>query len=199
MSQWRTPYNDPLEIALQRELHRGEQVLWKGRAIPRTKWMDFGIYLFAVPWTAFALFWTAMAFAGVDGMTEEGGWLGYAFPLFGVPFILVGLGMLAAPFLPLYTARNTVFAVTDKRMIELRLGRRLTTKSADGKNATDLHRIESRDGSGTLMVRVGSHRGSDGDHQIDRFVIGDIESVMQAEDAVREMRERLQRIPALSS
>jgi len=48
------------------------------------------LFLFAVPWTAFAVFWVVMAAA-------TGPWW---FALFGVPFVLVGLALLIASMLP---------------------------------------------------------------------------------------------------
>jgi hypothetical protein len=41
------------------------------------------------------------------------------FPLFGVPFVLIGLGMLAAPYWMRRKAQNTVYALTDKRALIL--------------------------------------------------------------------------------
>ena len=58
------PGLDPLEQALQRELRSGERVLWRGRRLPRVAWEGLFIWVFAIPWTAFSLFWTVTAFAG---------------------------------------------------------------------------------------------------------------------------------------
>jgi hypothetical protein len=184
---------DPLEMALQRELRRGERVLWQGRMLARVSPGHFGIWLFAVPWTAFALFWTAMAFSGVRSF-EGAGVLGYAFPLFGTPFIAVGLGMLSLPFLPLIGAKHTMFAVTNQRLIRIFLGgRRLWTKSVEGDRIGEIDRRERPDGSGTLQIAIGSHRDSDGDRVIDRFGIGEVADVMQVEQRVRQMIEETQR------
>jgi hypothetical protein len=70
---------------------------------------------------------------GVHGRAFDGrfGGLGYAFPLFGTPFIVVGVGMLSLPFLPVFVARRTLFAVTDQRLLRIYLGGRLRTKSVE--------------------------------------------------------------------
>src|SRR5687768_8229339 len=186
------PQADPLEAALQRELQAGERVLWRGRRLPRVAWSGFAIWLFAVPWTAFALFWTAMAYTGVQSF-EGAGPIGYAFPLFGTPFIAVGFGMLVLPFLPLFGANRTLFAVTDQRLLRIYLGPRLWTKSVPGERIGAIDRSERSDGSGTLRIVVGSHLDSDGDRRTDRFSLGEVENVMQADACVRELAERCRR------
>ena len=93
---------DQLELALERELEAGERVRWKGRGMLQEALTRFALYLFAIPWTAFALFWTAMAWSATGAMDENAGFLSYAFPLFGLPFIAVGIFMLATPFLAGY-------------------------------------------------------------------------------------------------
>lgn len=187
------PGPDPLDLALQRELRAGERVLWRGRRLPRFAWEGLVIWLFAIPWTAFAVFWTAMAFAGAQTFEPDAGVLGYAFPLFGTPFIAVGLGMLAAPFLPLFGARRTLFAVTDQRLLRIYRGRRLKTRSVGGAAIGAIERNERNNGSGTLKIVVGSHRDSDGDRQIDHFELGEVADVLGAETRVRELAERARR------
>lgn len=183
--------NDPLDIALTRELQRGERILWQGRPIPRIQWAAFGIWLFAIPWTAFALFWTAMAYAGTQEMGgDEWSILSLAFPLFGVPFILVGLGMLSMPLLPLFTSRKVVFAVTDQRLIKLTLRKNLTSETVPADRVGMITRTEKPDGSGILKVATRIGVDSDGDRSTQTFDLGEVAGVMEAEDAIKEMQER---------
>ena len=190
--EFAAPFADPLELALQRELRRGERVLWRGRPLPRVAWTALAIWLFAVPWTAFALFWTSMAFMGVQSI-DGLGVLGYAFPLFGTPFIVVGVGMLAVPFVPLFAARRTLFAVTDQRLLRIYLGSRLRTKSVEGGRIGEIERNERRDGSGALKIVIGSHFDSDGDRRIDTFELGEVADVMAVEGRVHELADRARR------
>jgi len=104
------PAADPLMIALERELQPGERVLWSGKRLARVNTGGFAIWLFAVPWTAFALFWTVMAATGADALSDTVGPVGWAFALFGLPFVAVGLGTLVLPVLPLLGAGSTLFA-----------------------------------------------------------------------------------------
>lgn len=181
---------DPLEQALQRELSAGERVLWRGRRLPRVAWEGLFIWIFAIPWTAFAVFWTVMASAGAQAVEGDAGVFGYAFPLFGVPFIAVGLAMLAAPFLPLFGAGRTLFAVTDQRLLRIYRGSRLKTRSVGGNTIGAIERTERSNGSGTLKIAVGSHVDSDGDRRIDHFELGEVADVLAAETRVRELAER---------
>ncbi len=181
---------DPLELALQRELRAGERVLWRGRRLPRVAWEGLAIWVFAIPWTAFSLFWTVMAFSGAQAFEPNAGVLCYAFPLFGTPFIAVGLAMLAAPFAPLFGAGRTLFAVTDQRLLRLYRGRRLKTRSVGGEAIGAIERSERANGSGTLRIVIGSHLDSDGDRQIDRLELCEVAEVLAVEARVRDLADR---------
>lgn len=175
-----------LEIALSRELRDGERVMWRGPQIGRVSMKAFGMYIFAVPWTAFALLWVAMASAGVASSEVEG-WaslFSWAFPLFGLPFVAVGLGMLSMPFLPLWEGGKVLFAVTNKRALRLRLGRTLDIKSCPANRIGQIEREERRDGSGSLKLAVSVGRDSDGDKTVEHFEIGEIADVFGAGRAI---------------
>ena len=70
--------------------------------------------LFGIPFTAFAFFWIAVAgafrFPGVPGPFG-------LFALFGIPFVIVGLGLLMSPFWMYLKARRTAYAITDRRAL----------------------------------------------------------------------------------
>lgn len=188
------PATDALDLALARELHRAERILWQGRPLRRVQLGHFGIWLFAVPWTAFAAAWMTFATAGAQASQEgEFAVVSWVFPLFGVPFVLVGLGLMAIPLCPLYGARRTIFAVTDSRMIRLRLGRTLNSETVAAERVGTINRVEKSDGSGTLKIATGVGRDSDGDPKIETFSIGEVSNVMEAEQAVRKMIERAPR------
>jgi len=182
----------PLDLALKREMRSGERVLWQGRQIARLSSKSFGIYLFAIPWTAFALFWTAMVSWGASEMQSETGALSWAFPLFGVPFIVIGLGMMSAPFLPLFNKRKVAFAVTNQRLIRIRLGRKLDIKSIPARRIGHIERTEGHDGTGTLKIAVSVGLDSDGDRHTEYFEIGEVHDVLGAHDEVAELGRSLQ-------
>jgi hypothetical protein len=150
----------PTEVqqTVERELEPGERVAWAGQPDPRRYARgSWGIALFGIPWTAFAVFWVAMA-SGIlwgNGNAGNGPPLVFriGFPLFGVPFVLVGLGMLSAPYWARRSAAGTVYAVTDKRAIAFEAGfRSRTVKSYHPADLRQISRVERDDGSGDLIL-----------------------------------------------
>lgn len=113
------------------ELEPGERIFWLDQPRPRGgfSWLMLAPSLFAIPWTGFTLFWIA----GAIGIFDKGlGALGQLdiqrllFGMFGIPFLLVGLGLF---FSPLWTrsrlkkaARNTVYLISDRRALVLNAG-----------------------------------------------------------------------------
>ena len=174
-----------LDLALGRELRSGERVVWQGMKLARSEPKGFALYVLAIPWTAFALFWTAIAAAGVSEM--DGGLLAWGFPLFGTPFILVGLAMLSVPFVPLFQRGRILFAVTDQRVLRLSLGRNLSVKSVPADRIGQIERDESRDGTGSLKLAVRIGRDSDGDAKTEHFDLGRVADVMTAQRAVEAL------------
>lgn len=113
-------YNLPeaVQERIRRELDPGESVRWADQPVPAlfTK-MSLPMFLFAIPWTAFAVFWICGA-SGFKMPDFRAG--GFAFfPLFGVPFVLVGLWMLTAPVREYLKMRRQVYVVTGKRAMIL--------------------------------------------------------------------------------
>jgi hypothetical protein len=85
----------------------GERVLWWGQPDPkkyafRKSW---GSFLFGIPFFGFAVFWTYMASAGG------------VFAAFGVPFLLVGLGMLLSPLWHFVRGTRVTYALTERRAV----------------------------------------------------------------------------------
>ncbi|MEM7780951.1 MAG: hypothetical protein AAF697_11230 [Pseudomonadota bacterium] len=177
-----------LELALGRELRPGERVTWSGTKMARIEWKVFALYIFAIPWTAFALFWTFMAAQGVSSAEADGaGLLAWAFPLFGTPFIIVGLGMLAVPFGPLFFRGRVLFAVTDQRVLQITLGRKLSVKSVPSNRIGQWEREESPDGTGSLKLAIRVGKDSDGDRHTEHFDLGRVANIMAANRAVEAL------------
>jgi len=72
-------------------LQPGEQILWQGRPVPGINWqtLDYGRILFGLVFGGFAAFWILAA-----ALTGAGTLPGIIFPLFGLPFLAVGLKMV---------------------------------------------------------------------------------------------------------
>jgi hypothetical protein len=164
----------------------GERILWLGQPSPaRTLLVALPIWLFAVPWTAFALGWEYMALAGwLSGKPSPSGThtiMGIAFPLFGLPFVLVGLGMMSAPFLAWREARRTVHVIGERRLVTMTIGGKISVKSHPTAAIVRTERSERRGGSGTLKVVTGIRRDSDGDRVEDSETLIGIAEVRKVE------------------
>jgi hypothetical protein len=178
----------PTELSslVEAELAKGERIVWIGRPIP---WLlarsSLPMVLFGIPFTAFALFW--MGLASGFGHAAGPGPSGF-FVLFGIPFVLVGLGMLTSPFWMFLRALRTAYAITDRRALTLErcLWGQVNVRSFDPASLAVLARTQRADGSGNLVFqREYRPQGRHG-----RFVeIGflGVPDVKEVEDRVREL------------
>jgi len=153
-----------LREKVDRELESGERVEWLQMPVPRyfTPAATAG-FLFGIPWTAFAIFWTVGAAWGTSKAAGPGFFS--AFPLFGLPFILIGLGMLSGPIWAYRKALKTVYVITNRRAITFDGGRSLTIRSYPPDRLTDFYRKERKDGTGDVIISRRAWRDSDGDRQ----------------------------------
>ena len=154
----------PREIAdlVADEIASGERIAWVGQPIPsRYARRGLGTALFGIPFTAFAFFWIA----GASGFKMPDFSHGFGFfPLFGIPFVLVGLGMLSSPLWMLLKATRTAYVITDRRAltVERRLWQGVSVRSFEPECLTDLSRTQYPDGSGNLVFRRDYHASNRG-------------------------------------
>ena len=182
------PIMSRLRLALERELRASETVVWHGWQLGRLEPLSFGIYIFAVPWTAFSVMWTVLASGAAAMSGDDGpGWIGWAFPLFGLPFIAIGLALLARPFVPLFQKGRVLYVVTNERALKLSMGRELAVETVPADRIGLIQRFERRDGSGRLQLAVKIGKDSDGDRQTDYFEIGNVPDVMGAQEALHRI------------
>lgn len=167
---WLNDLSHDLAAALKSET-RGEVIRWAGRPDPSAAFRStLGILLFAVPWLAISLpISGAMLGAILKGppatrvvsMFEVAMvWFGFVFSL---SFVLIGLGMVAAPFLALRRARRTVFAITDDRILTISANKTRKVTTILPEKILKIERTERGNGSGTLKVVIGHKKDSDGD------------------------------------
>lgn len=147
----------------------GERILWAGQPSPAQAFRkNTMIWFFAIPWTAFSLLWEGSAFVMLFGdQARAPGIAGWApalvFPLFGLPFVLIGLGMMATPFWRARKARSTIHVLTDKRLVTAIAGRSLSIESIPPGRVISVLRQEGAEGFGTVSLSLGGYRDSDGD------------------------------------
>lgn len=165
------------------ELEPGERIRWQARGRACALRGTFAIWIFAIPWTAFALFWEVMALTPWVIASRPGGAApgimvaGIVMPLFGVPFVLVGLWLLARPFALMRQAGRTAYALTDRRLIRRVEGRTIEIESIPLDRLGAITTRERRDGSGDLSVRTGARIDANGDRVPDHFHIHDVADV----------------------
>jgi hypothetical protein len=74
------------------------------------------------------------------------------FPLFGLIFLVVGVGMVLSPFWAAYRARGTVYVVTDRRAIIFDGGWSTHVRSFGPGDLESVERRQRGDGSGDIIL-----------------------------------------------
>ena len=146
------------------ELKAGEVMRWSAAPSPaRLSRRSLPLVLFGIPWTAFALFWVAGASGfKVPDFSHGAGF----FPLFGLPFIVIGIGMLSSPYWIRRQAKQTGYFITNQRalILERKLFGRFNIRSFLPSQLDSLERNQLSDGSGDIIfdreVRSSGNNGT---------------------------------------
>lgn len=107
----------PLQASpLSGELTPGERVLWEGHP-DADRWLtaqDWYLIPFSLMWGGFAIFWEAGVLSSASARSS------IIFPVWGVPFVLIGLYLMFGRFFVRHRIRKaTSYALTDKRVMEI--------------------------------------------------------------------------------
>jgi hypothetical protein len=83
---------------------------------------SFLIYIFAIPWTVFSLFWEYMVVMpwvahAHNEPTNMGLAFAIVFPIFGLPFVVIGFGMLLHLNFVWRKIYHSAYAITDRRAL----------------------------------------------------------------------------------
>ena len=172
------------------ELQPGEFIKWVEQPIPRFfTAASIGSVLFGIPWTSFAIFWMwgASGFKLPD--PREGLQPQYLFALFGVPFVLIGFGMLSNPIWVWQAARKTVYLVTDKRAISIQGGWSTTIRSYLPDQLKDVYRKERADGTGDVIIAIRRWKDSEGDQRSEEIGFLGVRSPRGVENMLRQLMQ----------
>lgn len=128
----------------------GERVLWSGRPDPRILLTSADAFLvpFSIFWAGFAFFWEGGVLSGpVKG--DNPGLLFFA--LFGLPFVAIGLYVVAGRFVyKRYRKRRTLYAVTDRRALSLTTTRSERLDAVFLDSCPSITKRARRDGIGSI-------------------------------------------------
>lgn len=142
--------NSYAEDLAREELLPEERILWAAQPLPGRLFSPADLFMipFGLFWLGFSIFWMVMASAGAR--TAPGS-MGIIFPLFGLPFVLIGLYLVFGRFIYThYRRKSTYYAVTDKRIIIMTKRVNKTVRSEKISSFTTMDKYVRRDGTGTI-------------------------------------------------
>ncbi len=143
-----------MQNMLDAEISGDERLLRAAQPAPiRVALRMIPVSIFGLFFGGFATFWIAAAAAGTSHMPHNDGGIPAVFqffPLFGIPFFLVGVAMVLSPAIAYFAATKTVYAVTDKRAIIVSKPLMLSVKSYYPTDFTDIERGGTMNGVGDV-------------------------------------------------
>ena len=145
------------QLRAQSELQSGESLYWTGTADPRRAALSaLPASIFGIPFAAFALFWITQAYHATSAMSKSSNNAftnGFkVFPLFGLPFLFIGLGIILAPLWAFLKGGNTVYAVTNQRVMIITGSGNRSVKSYTPADIVSVEHRERPDGSGDIAI-----------------------------------------------
>ncbi len=170
---------------IQKELNPKEIIKWSASPNPRAHAVSsLSLFMFAIPWTAFSIFWIA----GASGFKIPDFNEGFDFfPLFGLPFLFIGIGMLLSPYFSYLKAKKILYVVTNQRAFELYCGKWKKIKNYSPGDIGNIERTEKQDGSGNLYFSTETRRTKNGSREVKVGFKG-IEEVKIAESYINKLK-----------
>jgi hypothetical protein len=163
---------------------KGEVIAWAAQPDPRRVARgSMGILWFGIPWAAFAFFWEYMA---IQSATAGN----FVMPIFGIPFVIIGIGMIGAPAWAWHRAPCVYYVLTDKRLAILKTNRVLKVTSLLPRNILSIERTERSDSSGDIKLVMGWISDSEGGKTEKSETLYGIAEARRVEEQIREVMER---------
>jgi hypothetical protein len=143
-------------IAATERAAGSEKILWASRP-DSAKTVSYGLrneYWGAIFLLAFSVLWMFGA-TGFGTFPQTHSAFFYIFPLFGLPFLGMGILAVTAPWRDARRADRTVFALTDNRLIHVTSkSSGLTTQSIFPTNMLNIETTDSPDATGTIVITL---------------------------------------------
>jgi hypothetical protein len=142
---------DALMQELRATLEPSETLLWSGFPAQGIRFSAQDAFLipFSLVWGGFAIFWEAMAL--LDTVPASSDAAPIFFPLFGLPFVAIGLYMIFGRFFADAFARaRTIYAVTNQRVLILSGVLSRNRRSLELVGLGEINSREKADGGGTI-------------------------------------------------
>jgi hypothetical protein len=180
----------PPILVVQREMRRGERPVWAGRPVAGTgRRMALARLRLGLAFTGFSLFWIAAAYAITRGGDFD--LVGMLFPLFGLPFVLVGLVIIASSVNVWRRLNATVYGISTDRVLLINDRPRYRMRAVDLAALTGSERVERKDGTGDLALVDG--KGAYGGKREWLFGVEDISRVSAEYERYRREAAQLAR------
>lgn len=165
------------QLRAQSELQSGESLCWTGTADPaRAALSALPAMIFGIPFAGFALFWINGAYQATSHISNRADAFskGFAvFPIFGLPFLAIGLGIVSSPLWAYLKGRSTVYGVTNQRVMVITGSGTRSVKSFTPADIVFVEHRERPDGSGDVLIRTtGTTRTNNSMSQITVSLLG---------------------------
>ncbi|MGA2846824.1 MAG: PH domain-containing protein [Candidatus Acidiferrales bacterium] len=148
------------QVCAQSELQGGESLLWSGAADPsRSAMSALPVALFGIPFAAVAFSMMSNAYRGTHNLANQHNTLAGGFsavPLFGLPFLLIGIGVTLSPLWVYLKGRSVVYAVTNRRVMLISGTTSRSVKSIIPTDIAGVNYRERPDGRGDVFIRTNS-------------------------------------------
>ena len=172
--------NIPDEV--EREMRAGEKAQWVGYPIPTKFAIKEGMmsFLWGIPWTTFCIFWESMAIkSGTLFM-----------PLWGIPFIIIGLYLLTSPLWEYLRARRTVYVVSNQRLLILNGLLRPSRRSFAPPDIGSVEVDAGYDGIGSIIFSRERESDGEGGWNVKKIGFKAIPHVREAEEHIVQLKEQ---------
>lgn len=131
---------------------------------------------------------SSLVSSGFRGSGAPGGLglISFVFPLFGIPFVLVGLWMLTMPAREAARGARMLYAITNRRALIIEGGSETKVKSYTARDMGNIERTERGDGSGDIVFGRERRTGAKGRTYFEPIGFFGVRDVRMVEAALRQ-------------